>query len=177
MNDLNQELSTISRVVVQPKYRSIGLGAKLIRESMPQAGTPCVEKIAVMVKYNPFAEKAGMKKILEQKPPDQASRLADLLSDLGFDLKLLGSQKHVFERLQSLKAVQLVALKEKFIRNDHPRFRREFAANRNVPYGTSAAYAEGVLNASTQRVARLVKITGMLLQTKVYLYWRKHFGA
>jgi hypothetical protein len=42
-----------------------------------------------------------------------------------------------------------------------------------MPHGTSAAYAEGVRNANMERMAKLVKITGMLLQTKVYLFWRK----
>ena len=88
-------------------------------------------------------------------------------------MKLLGSQKHVADKLQSLTPNQLELLKATFIKNDHPRFRREFAANRHMPYGTAAAYAEGVRNASMERVARLVKITGMLLQTKVYLFWRK----
>jgi GNAT superfamily N-acetyltransferase len=173
MKALNSELSTISRVVIHPKYRSIGLGAKLIGETLQRVGTPCVEMIAVMAKYNPFAEKAGMQKIMEQKPSDEAKRLADAFSALGFDLKLLGSQKHVLHELQTLSSEQLVGLKEMFVRNDHPRFRREFAANRHVPYGTSAAYAEGVRNASMERTVRLVKITGMLLQTKVYLFWRK----
>jgi hypothetical protein len=88
-------------------------------------------------------------------------------------MKLLGSQKHVSDKLQSLDIKQLEALKESFVKNDHPRFRREFAANRHMPYGTATAYKEGVRNASMERVARLVKITGMLLQTKVYLFWRK----
>src|SRR3990170_934900 len=56
MKELNLELSTISRIVIHPKYRSIGLGAKLIRETLPRVGTPCIEMIAVMAKYNPFAE-------------------------------------------------------------------------------------------------------------------------
>ena len=173
MKGLNLGLSTISRVVVHPKYRSIGLGVKLIRETLPRVGTSCVEMIAVMAKYNPFAEKAGMKKILEQKPSDEARRVADVLSGLGFDLKLLGSQKHVSGKLQSLSPQQFESLKETFVKNDHPRFRREFAANRHMPYGTATAYAEGVRNASIERMARLVKIAGMLLQTKVYLFWRK----
>ena len=175
--ELNRGLSTTSRVVIHPKYRSIGLGVKLVRETLPSVGTPCVELIAVMAKYNPFAEKAGMKKTLEQKPADQVKRLADALSSLGFNLKLLGSQKHVSERLQSLSVEQLAGLKDKFVKNDHPRFRREFAANRHVPYGTSTAYAEGIRNASIEKVARLVKIAGMLLQTKVYLYWKKQQGS
>ena len=173
MKELNLDLSTISRVVIHPKYRSIGLGAKLIRETLPRVGTPCVEMIAVMAKYNPFAEKAGMKKVLEQKSSEEAKRIADVLSGLGFDLKLLGSQKHVSDRLQSLSPEQLEALKETFVKNDHPRFRREFAANRHMPYGTAAAYFDGVENASIERMAKLVKIVGMLLQTKVYLFWRK----
>ena len=173
MRELNLDLSTISRVVIHPKYRSIGLGARLIRVTLPKVGTPCVEMIAVMAKYNPFAEKAGMKKVLEQKPSEEALRIAGVLSSLGFDMKLLGSQKHVSDKLESLSPKQLEALKESFVKNDHPRFRREFAANRHMPYGTAAAYAEGVRNASMERMARLVKITGMLLQTKVYLFWRK----
>ncbi len=51
-------------------------------------------------------------------------------------------------------------LEEPFFKNDHPRFRREFAANRHMPYGTAAAYAEGVRNANMEKMARLVKITG-----------------
>jgi hypothetical protein len=60
-----------------------------------------------------------------------------------------------------------------FIKNDHPRLRKEIAANRHIPYGTSAVYAEGIRNASMERMVKLVKIVGMLLQTKVYLFWRK----
>ena len=173
MKELNLNLSTISRIVIHPKYRSIGLGAKLIRETLPKVGTPCVEMIAVMAKYNPFAEKAGMRKILEQKLSEEAKRVADVLSELCFDLKLLGSQKNVSDKLQSLSPEQLEVLKESFVKNDHPRFRREFAANRHMPYGTAKAYGEGVRNASMERIGRLVKITGMLLQTKVYLFWKK----
>src|SRR3990172_3288794 len=115
MKELNLNLSTISRVVIHPKYRSIGLGAKLIRETLPKVGT-CVEMIAVMAKYNPFAEKAGMEKVLEQKPSEEAKRIADALNGLGFDLKLLGSQKHVSDKLQSLKPEQLGALREAFVK-------------------------------------------------------------
>jgi ABC-type ATPase with predicted acetyltransferase domain len=173
MKELNEKLSIISRVVVHPKYRTIGLGAKLIRDTLPLIKTPYVEMVAVMAKYNPFAEKAGMKNIQEQKQSEEVKRVAAALSSFGFDLKLLGSQKYVSDKLQSLSIEQLKALKEAFVKNDHPRFRREIAAIRHMPYGTSAVYAEGVRNASTERMAKLVKIVGMLLQTKVYLFWRK----
>jgi ABC-type lipoprotein export system ATPase subunit/GNAT superfamily N-acetyltransferase len=171
LRGLNLGLSTISRIVIHPKYRGIGLGAKLIRETLLRVGTPCVEMIAVMAKYNPFAEKAGMKKILEQKPSEATRRIADVLFGLGFDLKLLSSQKYVLNKLRNLSREQLKALKEVFVKNGHPRFRKEIAAIRHMPYGTAALYAEGVRNADAEIMSKLVKIAGMLLQTKVYLFW------
>jgi len=66
--------------------------------------------------------------------------------------------------------LQLGALKEAFIKNGHPRFRKEIAVTRHMPYGTATAFAEGVKNANIERIAKLVKIVGMLLQTKVYLF-------
>jgi ABC-type ATPase with predicted acetyltransferase domain len=77
MKELNEKLSTISRVVVHPKYRTIGLGSKLVRATLPLVGTPYVEMPAVMAKYNPFAEKAGMRKIAEQPPPKEALKIAE----------------------------------------------------------------------------------------------------
>jgi ABC-type ATPase with predicted acetyltransferase domain len=38
MRELNEKLSIISRVVVHPKYRTIGLGHKLVREILERAG-------------------------------------------------------------------------------------------------------------------------------------------
>jgi len=128
LKGLNIALSTIGRIVIHPKYRSIGLGTKLIRKTLPRIGTPNVEMIAVMAKYNPFAEKAGMKKVLEQKPSKTVLQVADVLTSLGFDLKLLGSQKHVAETLDRLSSEQLGELKNAFIKHSHPRFRKEISA-------------------------------------------------
>jgi ABC-type ATPase with predicted acetyltransferase domain len=38
-------------------------------------GTEFVELIAVMAKYSPFAEKAGMKKVTEQQSTESISKL------------------------------------------------------------------------------------------------------
>jgi hypothetical protein len=40
-------------------------------------------------------------------------------------------------------------------------------------YGTAAVYAEGVRKASVERMAKLVKVVGLVFQMKVYLFWRK----
>jgi ABC-type ATPase with predicted acetyltransferase domain len=93
IQELNKKLSIISRVVVHPKYRSIGLGAKLVRETLARAGTPYVEMVAVMAKYNPFAEKAGMKKIAVQQPTQKVLRISEVLSSLGFDPQFFKQHK------------------------------------------------------------------------------------
>ena len=169
IKELNQKLNIISRVVVHPKYRTIGLGSKLIRETLAYAGTPYVEMVAVMAKYNPFAEKAGMQKIAEQPPAKKALRIADLLSGSGFNLQLLGSEKYVLNKLKSLKAEDITRVREAFIQNKAPRFMKYFFTH--MPYGRTREYREKVMKASVERLTHLIKVCGLLLQTKVYLFW------
>jgi ABC-type transport system involved in cytochrome c biogenesis ATPase subunit len=171
MQELNSQVSTINRVVVHPKYRSIGLGVKLIRETLPLVGSAYVEMVAVMAKYNPFAEKAGMRRVTVQQPTKGLLRMARILECLGFELQLLGSRKHVADNLEALDEKNLRILREELAKCNHPRFRKEFAASRHVPYGKQAEFKECIKKADPDKLAKLVKIVGMLLQTKVYLFW------
>jgi hypothetical protein len=87
---LNREFINISRVVVHPKFRSIGLGAMLVRESLPLVKKKYVETMAVMAKYNPFFEKAGMTRILfESDPTMEYKRQIEELETLGVSLSRL----------------------------------------------------------------------------------------
>jgi ABC-type lipoprotein export system ATPase subunit/GNAT superfamily N-acetyltransferase len=174
MKELNEKLSIISRVVVHPKYRTIGLGTKLVKETLPLVGTPYVEMPAVMAKYNPFAEKAGMQKIAEQPPPKEAVKIAETLSQLGFNIHLLGSEKYVLNKLQSLSEIEVQTIKEAFIKHCHARFMKYFFCH--IPFGRKEAYAKEVMKASSERLAHLIKVCGFLLQTKVYLFWQKKKG-
>jgi hypothetical protein len=158
-------------VVIHPKYRTVGLGAKLIRESLPLAGTKYVELIAVMAKYSPFAEKAGMRKVAEQQSVETVSKISNMLLELGFDMQLLGSERYVKAKLENLSSAQLSQVRGAFVKNSHPRFKKEFAASRHQPFGKASDYIKGIENASSEKLARLIKIVGMLLQTKVYLFW------
>jgi len=171
MQEVNRKLSTINRVVIHPKYRTIGLGAKLIRETLPLAGTCYVELIAVMAKYSPFAEKAGMLKVAKQQSVDTVSKISKTLLELGFDLHLLGSECYVKAKFESLLPVQLVLIREAFVKNSHPRFKKEFASSQHEPFGKTSDYSNGIENADFAKLTRLIKIVGMLLQTKVYLFW------
>jgi hypothetical protein len=169
MKELNEKLCVISRVVVHPKYRTTGLGVKLVKETLLLAGTEYVEMSAVMAKYNPFAEKAGMKKIAEQPPPKEAVRIAQALSQLGFDVQLLGSTTYLNRKLQNLSGQDLTRMKNVFIKNKHPRFMKQFSTE--LPFGNKEAYTQAVTYASIERLANLIKVCGFLLQTKIYLLW------
>jgi hypothetical protein len=83
----------------------------------------------------------------------------------------LGSEHYVQKKLSSLSSVQINNLKESFIKNKHPRFKKEFASSRHQPFGKTSDYIKGIENADSEKLARLIKIVGMLLQTKVYLFW------
>ncbi|MGB9842532.1 MAG: hypothetical protein ACPLKZ_07470 [Candidatus Bathyarchaeales archaeon] len=170
MKELNEKLSTISRVVVHPKYRTIGLGAQLVKETLPLAGTLYVEMPAVMAKYNPFAEKAGMQKIEEQPPPREALKIAEILQKHGFNIQLLASEKYVLNKLQSLSETETQTIKEAFTKHCHARFMKCFFCH--MPFGKKKVYAKEVSKANPERLAHLIKVCGFLMQTKVYLFWR-----
>jgi len=127
--------------------------------------------VAVMAKYNPFAEKAGMRKVAEQPPPQEARKVAETLHNLGFNTQLLGSQHYVLNRLQALSMKDLTEIRVAFIENPHPRFLKTFFPQE--PFGKGKAYAEKMKTIEPERLAHQIKVCAMLLQTKVYLFWRK----
>ena len=170
---LNLELSTIGRVVVHPKYRSVGLGAKLIRETLANAGTRCVELVAVMARYNQFAEKAGMLLMFFQVPRKEALRISSILEDLGFNLKLLGSESYILKILEKLSPGELQKLRNVFAENCHPRLMKEISVNRHKAFGIKADYVAGLEAADLAKLASLVRVVGLLLQVKAYLFWQK----
>jgi len=169
MRELNEKLTIINRVVVHPKYRSIGLGAKLIRDTLPLTGTAYVEMVAVMAKYNPFGERAGMKKVTEQEPQREILRVSKVLEQVGFNVQLLGSGNYVFQKLQALNADDIERVREGFIKADHPRFSKFFSSG--LPFGHMGDYEKKVNAATLEQLAGLIKICGFLMQTKAYLFW------
>lgn len=60
---VNQNVRTISRVIVHPQFRSVGLAVALVRCLIEQCETRYVEALAMMGKAHPFFEKAGMRRI------------------------------------------------------------------------------------------------------------------
>ena len=59
---VNKHIRCISRVIIEPRYRGLGLASRLVRETMPKMNVGIVEAMAVMGGVNPFFEKAGMRR-------------------------------------------------------------------------------------------------------------------
>jgi ABC-type ATPase with predicted acetyltransferase domain len=57
---LNREVETVSRVIVHPMYRGQGLAVRLVRHILATTPMAMVEALAVMGRYHPFFERAGM---------------------------------------------------------------------------------------------------------------------
>lgn len=60
MQMVNRHIRCISRVIIDPRYRGLGLASRLVRETMPLLGVAIVEAMAVMGRVNPFFARAGM---------------------------------------------------------------------------------------------------------------------
>ncbi len=98
---LNANVRCISRVIVDPRYRGVGLAARLVRETLPLAGVPMVEALAVMGEVNPFFEKAGVTRF-DGSLSDVRPRLACILEMLGIPRWLFIDPRAVHEKLDSL---------------------------------------------------------------------------
>lgn len=57
---INKNFRCITRVIIEPRFRGLGLGSRLVRETLSRADVPIVEALAVMGAVNSFFEKAGM---------------------------------------------------------------------------------------------------------------------
>jgi len=94
-NLINEEITRISRVVIHPKFRGIGLGAYLVKETLSKVNAKVVETLAVMARYNPFFEKAGMKRVdytIDRRSNEKEVR--SFLESHGFDFDFVKSKTY-----------------------------------------------------------------------------------
>jgi len=166
MKELNEKLTRVARVVVHPKYRTIGAGAKLLRDSLPLCGKPYVEMIAVMARYNPFAEHAGMTKVCESKPDRSILEAVADLEKLGFIPYLLA----VPEINKRMLKGQVLQVKEILGSFSYPYNRRIAGAHGHF---TIEDYLKWLKKAETKDLAQALTRLAQLNQSKVYLFWKK----
>ena len=81
-----------------------------------------------------------MQKVIEQQSVEGVKRLITTLSGLGFNLQLIGSQRYVQSKLESLNEEQICEVKTAFAASKHPQFKKEVASSRHEPYGKTADF-------------------------------------
>ncbi len=167
---LQKEVSTITRVVIHPKYRTIGLGAKIVKETLPLAGTPYVETLAVMAKYNPFFEKAGMQKIAENKPNKHLLKAIEKLQKLGFEPKMLSSQKHNLEKIVKADRRKIVKILVELSKKGAIPRKRILSSKQAYPSHEEFAAKAKKIDA-IELAAALKKLS--FWRTKIYLFWKR----
>jgi len=168
LEEINQKAAIISRVVLHPKYRSIGLGIRLVKETLPLVGRSYVETIAVMARYNPFFEKAGMEKIAERKPDKSILQAVETLEKLGFKKYLLISVEHNIEKLRHLTDKELRRIKEALIKTG--RYKRLMASYKAYP--KKEEFKNWLEDQNLHALANVLSRLAVLAETKVYLFWK-----
>jgi len=92
---INEEIARITRVIIHPKFRGIGLGAFLVRETMPKVDAKVVEVLAVMAKYNPFFERAGMIRVdYKRDEVSEEKKIRRFLEARNFSLDFVRSKTY-----------------------------------------------------------------------------------
>jgi hypothetical protein len=113
MQLVNNNVRTIARVVIEPRYRGLGLAHQLIEETMPLLNIPYIEALAVMGKVNPFFEKAGMMKFAGAEH-SRSVKLRQALSAVGIEESDLVDIERTYDKLQSLKGKAKTFIEKQF---------------------------------------------------------------
>jgi hypothetical protein len=130
MQLVNQNIRTISRVVIEPRYRALGLAYELVQQTMPLLNTAYIEALAVMGKVNPFFEKAGMMKY-EAAEQTRSVKLRQALSVIGIEDDDLVDIELTHSKIQSLNPKA-----KNFIENQIVNFLTTYGRRiRNLPDG------------------------------------------
>jgi hypothetical protein len=126
---VNKNIRCIGRVIIEPRFRGLGLASRLVRETMPQVQMPIIEALAVMGLVNPFFEKAGMK-AYTAKTPTRCVQLTEAFSLVGIEKRELIEPQAVQRRLE-----QLHWPKADFIERQIQLFLQSYGRRRNMPAG------------------------------------------
>lgn len=126
---INANIRRISRLIIEPRFRGLGLASRLVRETMPLVNVPIVEALAVMGWVNPFFERAGMK-AYKAKPSAASVQFIEALSIIGIEQAELIDPllvQHKLERLGDSEA--------RFIEYQIRHFLKNHGRRRDMPPG------------------------------------------
>jgi hypothetical protein len=146
---VNINIRNISRVVIEPRFRGLGLAARLVRETLGLINVPIVEALAVMGHVNPFFEKAGMK-AYAAKESLRCVQLIEALGAAGITKEIL-----IDPQLAQRKLDALARQENNFVEQQMKIFLQSYGTRRNMPGG----------------IERTKFVLGKLTQRPVYYIW------
>jgi len=174
IDELNRDWAIISRVIVHPKYRTIGLGSRIVGETLGLQGCDNVELIAVMARYNPFAERAGMRLVQVTEPHVSVLRVIESMRGLGFNPVLMGSSRYNSGFLDGLDGSQLEAVRLGLLGVGSAYFKRLSRSGR--PYVRKGEFGEWLVVQDNGSLGRVLATLSVLGQCKAYLFWGRAAG-
>lgn len=125
---INSEIRRIARVVIEPRFRGLGLAVRLVRETLGLVGTPIVESLAVMGRVNPFFEKAGMK-VYTGSVPIRCVHMAEAFSMVDIEPVMYVDSSEVHSKIEALDI-----LRRRFIDGCIERFLRSYTRRRDMKH-------------------------------------------
>jgi GNAT superfamily N-acetyltransferase len=146
---LNRDFELIIRVVVHPTFRGIGLGHRLISETLPLRPYRYVEMSAAMGSINPFAETAGMRAIQVPRP-DNTERVLAALRSAGVADAQIANPREMMLFLESCPESQ-----RRFLESELHRYALRWIKSRtkrDVKMNTRIAVDRLAMNALLQNV-------------------------
>lgn len=160
-DSINADIVRLSRVIIHPKFRGVGLAVKLVKETLPKTGKKVVEALAAMAKYNPFLEKAGMKKVGLVGLNESQKKVHKTIEKLGGIPAMMNSPTHRKDFIESLKEKQVKDLTDALMKN----------LKSLLGQGYSGRH-EGTRIIKDLATGGLEALLGDLIPTeRVYLYW------
>jgi hypothetical protein len=126
---VNKNVRCISRVIIEPRFRGIGLASRLVRETLTEMGVAIVEATAEMGMVNPFFEKAGMK-AYTGKLSARCARIQEAFSVVGIENEELSDTANVQRKLKQLEGDEAV-----FIECEIKNFLEHYGKRRFMPAG------------------------------------------
>ena len=140
---LNANVRCISRVIIEPRFRGLGLAVRLVRETMPLMDVPIIEAMAVMGAVNPFFEKAGMRAYAGPMA-ERCVRLSEALSMVGIEEREMIDPQLVQKKIEGLSKAEAG-----FIEAEMGKFLQSYGGRRRMQAGIERT--EFVLGKLTER--------------------------
>ncbi len=131
-----------------------------------------METLAVMARYNPFFEKAGMQKIAESKPKPHLFKAIGKLHALGFEPQMLASQKHNLEKIREIDRRKIINILIQLSRKNAIPRKRILSSNKAYP--SHEEFVDKARKLDDEELAAALKKLGFLAQTKIYLFWSQN---